>query len=935
LLPVLESTERVIRIDIPKNLNSNLIKTLGTLEEISLKIWNIIGHLNYTNKEAVKFEFDKIAGKIKYFICLLLSIHALLMNIGKIRVVKCLLRGYYECIDSEDIEVAKLIKEYVEKYVIFLDSEKLIEEERGIYETLKIEFLMLDMHSSLINNNISMAKYYESKANLAVNCKIMKNENVFNLCRTIFNDGLQLYKDEKYHDAHYFLEKCYIILENMAINTNGPENKIKLSTLIMLTKCCIKLNTVESIENANKMIKLLHVNNDNKIEAFKLQLELLEVQNLNEEEIEDVIMKIIIGIPTNFENLKQIRVILNKFSDQKPTTAKNCLFYVFNNKLNFSNKNNELAESYLISLLWMVTAQIKDLETTKKLELVKNILEISDKKFINELSSDTLNCLIIMLWSMGKKKMKEENFNEAIEWFNCCFIRFFEFKGDKETIGKIQRSLLQCCLKINDFYKFETIYSNMDQSNKVNPISLYYQFSYLVKTQKDNDIDKNNKLADILTTLGELDNENTINLLALCIIESKESKINKFDEPLKMGIEKLINKCYKNETLSSQYHSLICVSIRACVFICSKSIEIDGNIKESVDLIVKCIDQFIAISKDKVKEADLNLINDIEWLASTCYNLGIKLFENVETLGFGEIKLFNSVLKLLEVQLVKDEGKFEKWKHKSILLKCLCQKKLIKKGNLQKNMWTEIHDDMERIIWSISDEIILFEVRMLNCESLVNQSKWNEVIKMIKQSNNDIMKDTNALGLIVDILIVKACSNQIKDDDSLKIREVLDIIFIEGVFKSESQTGKTFVFKLIYHLINKLIDDKRYEDMLRNYIFLFTELSNEEDDKIRDFELEWLSGMCWNKGIELYLLQQQLDQQKQQQVGEDSGFEESELDIDIISKDVEAETDVNLIRSDNYGYKWCELGVALAVGDVRKQMLALQERLAKEVNFGI
>lgn len=819
LLPVLESTERAIRIESSINKDNQILKIMGNLEELGLKIWNLIDHFNdddvvvVGNAVGEKDEDENrdslIFCKVRYFVCLLLSIYYMILKVGGLRIIKCLLRSYYECVDLQDLDLENKFKDYIEKIIQYFENDGMLnDDEITNFNNMKIEFLILDMHSSIINNNLSMAKYYESKANLLENFKLLKRENIFNLLRTIFNDGLMIFKEDKFNESYYFFEKCYLVLEKLNIENNESELKIRFNCLTMLIKSCIKINSLESIDKATKLIKVLSNNNKdkNRIEAFKLQLELINYQKLIPEEIEDSIMKLIIGLPSNIEILNSIRIILNEFSNKEGKIAKNCLFYIFNNKLNFNDlKFLEISEQYLISLVWVIVQQIKDIHSSEKLKMVKNVLEIGDKKIIKELSKDTINCLIIMIWSQGKKRMKDEQFSESIEWFESCFMRLLINNEDSEIYGKIQRSMLQCCLKINDYKTFEEIFSTMNDKEKKNGITLYYKYSYLINNGK------NNELIPILNELNKLENSKSINLLALCVIESKDKCIE--DNVLRVSIEKLMNRCYKGGD-TEEYKTLLIVALRTCIFIYCKNIENGIDIEYSIDMIIKCIDKFIDRNCDNLTE--------IEWFSSNVYNLGLKLIES-DTFWDENVKLFGKV-----IQMLKDVKGFKEWKNKSILLKCFCQRQI-------NSDWNEIYRDTEKL--DATDEEDKIEIRMLNTESMIKLGKWNVLLKRIRQEDTKKLEIKLIIEKIVEVVKVNA-------GNPVPIRELFDIIFIEKLVSMGND--KNDAFEWLYIMLTNLLGEDSHDELLKCYVDLYNDLPGE----VGESEQNWLGGVCWNRGIE-------------------------------------------------------------------------------------
>lgn len=977
LIPILESTEKVIRMEyLPllsgskEKVSPSIKRILPSLEEVSLKLWNI---LNIKQKESEeldeegstvkpwKSEFKKLMG-LKYFVSLLLSLFAQLDVLNdkcKILSLKCLLRTYYDCIDVNNLELGKQVKEYVEKLCAYYDNNELGEEEKGYYETLKLEFLILDMQSSLLSKNISMAKFYENKANIVGKCSTMKPENLFNICRTLYNEGLKLYKEEQYYDSHYFLQRCYLILEKLNnFKDSSAESKIKVSTLIMLAKCCMKINSEESFIEARKLLKLLQLNENEKIEALKLQIELVDHQKLVNSEAGDLIMKTVITISSDVEILKQIMMVLNAYSGKRPTTAKNCLFYVFTNKIDFQNqKFREIIESYLISLLWIVTSQLKAESSLEKLNVAKNILEVGDRKLTFELSIDSANCLVIMLWSLGKKKMKEEKFKEALQWFECCFVRFLNKskESQQDTIGKIQRCILQCCLKLHDNGTFENTLRSMSELSKKNPITLYYQFVNMLENH-GKEIDKDVVL-ELLTALSQFNDSRTINLLALCVVESKNyldsnsyDKDQPFlDEPLKQAITKLLNKCNTVGTRSCD--SLVFVALRASVYIYGKNFENGlkkGDPKrmsvENVEMIEKSVDQFLYFAKENRKENNVTDINnDIEWFSSTCFNYGLLLLEN-NIFDIRGGKLFACTGRLIGSLDESDEkikNKFLKWKCKSALFQSFCERELIRQhSDHLKEKWTEIRARNQTVTEQIDTaqndkeyKDIRFQSILLINESLIICNEWTSLIKRIKYMNEygkSYTEDNQEIDAMLENIFDQTPEDDTKERDPM-IR-VLDAIFVERGFKSEFCVGTRMLFKWLHLMLTKMIENAACENKQLCYIRMFQGIlagtPSDSAGRLKDFEIEWLAGVCWNKGIKIILRSKASPETADD---EDVGMENSFLNDD---KEASAATVADPGRSmpGGNGLPWCEVAIAISgISSGELQCAGMKSLLAKLV----
>lgn len=1021
LIPILESTERAVRLEYLSDLskqndkitiNTNLRKILDALEEESLRHWNLI---NFQSKEIEQFEdwkniswmlkFKKLS-KLRYFVCLSLTIYSLL-DIGnietKLRCLKCFIKSYHEFLDIEVYDHCKAMQDYFEKICPFIDGCDMNEKEKQSYESFKIEFLILNMESAILSNDIALAKFYEDKANLTNNYGKLKPEILLNISRVLYNNGLKLFKAENFDDAKYFLEKCYLVLKKMTVGKLEiiTREKVKVATLTVLGKCCIKINTKESLLKANKTVKLLQTNDNHKIEAFKLQLEVLEFQGLtSKKEIEDSIMKLIITFSDKDTMSMQLLSILNTYSVKEPTIAKNCLLYIFNNKIDFTNKAYmPTVESYLISLIWMTTSQLKKEIFKEKFRIAQSILEMGDKKVMFDLSDETINSIVVMLWSVGKKLIKDKKYEDAILWFDCCFIRLLKKPGQsfQEMTGKIQRSMLQCCIKTNDKDQYNKILNEMCLKDKNDSISLYYQFVGKLKFDQE---ENHSESLNILNQLSQTNNMKTINLLALCVVDCNEYK-NVNTETLKKAIDQLLNKCFTVGT--GQCDDILVVALRSSVYIHGKTFEkvIDkiednfknnNNLKEIVNIIDKSVNQFYEYIKEKNKYEEF--FNDIEWFASNCYNFGLQLLTK-NILDISGIKLFKDVVKIIDLlkcdQSIDDKvrefyDKVKKWKNKSIIFESFCIRETLKVNDikLQNNEeWEEIYQinkhNIEELV-NPADQELMFQSEILIDECLINRGKWKEIndrVKFINEAGTDINKRGQEIDIIIEILIDKICRYDIVKErneydgpqlyckEEEEIKKLFDLIVLSCSKKYQIRK----VFKWVYLITEKKIEDKDYENKILGYVDLIKERladfeatgNTAKEELLEENGIEWLSSVCWNRGIELILggstvgvngyqniktkadcdsdkanSSESIENSSFSKVDEYEEFEESSINKLINVAEASDENPVKKRKLGNSltckgspkkkkagisGEKWCERGIALSVSENKRVRL--------------
>lgn len=412
---VVQSTEKLLGQEL--SLDTNLIKErkqmINNLDSSGYKLWNIM-FIKY--KECVqstvpwKIKFKKM-GILKYFACMLLSIHSLLVidESVKLRALKCFLRFYYESIDENDETYSEKLHHHLETYCSYIEKHEIISTDfKSEYQSIKIELSVLDMQSAFMINDIPMAKFYEKKANLVFNCHLLKQRSIVNICRLIYNASLKLSNENQNLDAMYFLEQSFFILEKLTSHKLeesilSPRKKLQIAILSLQTQNCINLQTEEHIPKAEHLLKLLHSLDKNNLDCLKLKIKLLERNDAPKSTANEELMKFIISMAPDTALINNLLKFLNTYSKKEPSIAYNGANYIFANKIKFQDKEgHEIGENLFISLIWMITSQLRDESPKEKIDLTRQLLDVSERKFIFKLKNDTTGS--VNFGPLGRKK---------------------------------------------------------------------------------------------------------------------------------------------------------------------------------------------------------------------------------------------------------------------------------------------------------------------------------------------------------------------------------------------------------------------------------------------------------------------------------------------------------------------------------------------------
>lgn len=670
LLPVLKSTEKSIRRD---NLKADKLKLLQDLEIKASELWNSIAIFMRDNRE----EYTSSLCYAKVFATILLSLHeSLNPSVSrKFRISECFIKTFYVCLDNDQKELAEVLKDNIDSFFNLLENlkDEYTTEEKVKYKEAKIRLSFMNIQFSLLEKNYNLCKFYESQANILENITdgYVKPIDGFNIARVFYNTGLTLFNENNLDESYIFLKKsCFVIekiIEHNDVKVLEKEENFKnlrQSSLNLLIKCCIKKEDPYSIEESQKLLNLSLKVQPNSIDPLKLLIDLYCVSHkgdtFDSEYFQSLLMKMLVSVDIS-ENYTEISRILNQYSYQHPKVTQACLTYILNNKIDDEctkekpeePKVKPIFERCLVSLVWHLSHQRKDLDPIKKISEINELLEFTERKISKKLSKECQVSIKSLLWSIGKKYYKEKKYDLALSCYDLCLHRLFISNSDTNDFSKtdtiddtdiINRSKLRIHFEENNYIEMKRVLEVISERGRTHVLTLYFDF-YIHICQ--NNVDQC-KL--ILQNIFKSNDPKSCEILALTVIDSQKQHS---DPLLFEAIELLIKKC-EDVNIKSGFNELnsakiaIPVVLRTAIHLIMNRIEeilkdqeqeilkvkevstLKKDIQHFLKLLKRIFDQTLKISTKDEAKAESIKFDEYEWISTKSYNLAIQLFKCVE-----------------------------------------------------------------------------------------------------------------------------------------------------------------------------------------------------------------------------------------------------------------------------------------------------------------
>ncbi|SMN18318.1 similar to Saccharomyces cerevisiae YIL073C SPO22 Meiosis-specific protein essential for chromosome synapsis, involved in completion of nuclear divisions during meiosis [Maudiozyma saulgeensis] len=876
-------------------------ETLLRFENLSSILWNTVSlslKANVSETALVKF-----LCKCQLFAAILLSVYNSLneKNDVALRSFNCFtttlktLMGEFKqnpdtIIDSQDT-LFKVSMAHVETYVNLLTEQKysMNKKDTSFFHKLLIEANICIFQWYIQQNDSDTAKIYLKKVDLSNLVDDIKVEMVLEVSRILYNSSLFLYNSkgtinvDVLDDVLIYLAKAfeYLTLPIEKIKSHIDFLAIRYSITILLIQCSIEKPNIspKEEEQVGNLFELLQKQYPKKPIPFQLQVKYLKKtrpENMTEL-IASIIMQMIlsIDIPNSYEILIST---INEFSQIDTKRALTSLDYLFQNKIDPIKDQKHFEQTILTR--FYITLQSKDLNETEIITQLFDFYKVMEKRISQPLSRSTVSSIVTLLWSSGKKIEKMESYVICSKFYELALEEIIS--GSYSERGKLQRALTSAYLSSNNLTKAEETLNNLSPTDLNHPLTILIKLKLLLKLKDFSNIPK------CFESLFRSSHEKSFDAFILALNEVNElpkllidgvtlffQKLNNIND----NLEKFNTKTYDVSVISLIRYTIQCVikfteeaqgalniDSPKILMLLSEPLRFLRELKTNKKLSIS-IDDSLTNTVDFTLTAD-----DIEWFASTAYNISGTLCQDDEKLkeSFEFAKTANGFLELIpysDFTFLKMYH-FSYWGYRCRFQKASIRCRLIEKGDGQdinifgdpKNM--AHNHELDNLIHDI---ISFFKTatanRSLNAEQtsdlqvLLAECFKTYVNILIIQRKMDLVENLLSIGhtenlFNLDNHFAEALIQ--KDDVPLDIRRPIIIKLI----KRNLENAEGMIDKLCYWIRCTFTDCnlKFSSDVYSIFECLLTKLKvnndlafeNSQEVKI---DIENISSICWNVGI--------------------------------------------------------------------------------------
>lgn len=781
----------------------------------------------------------KILCFVKFFACLMLSIGELMEENSlklKFRSLSCFVKTLKSCIDEKSMSLAQKIQEHADREYQVLESinENFDKTAKSEFIRNKIELFIIKMQISIIEGDIEMAKLYEERCDLSNN--EIDSKVILETSRIIFNTCLNLYEKKNYENVIYFLNK---IVDKVNSIDDIDSKSIKCSIFSLLAKSCFELKTNESLKIASNSIQLLKNIDSTSLDSFKFDIKLKRLQSVHTNEIEQSIIQMLMSVPI-ISNFKSILSIINEHSNSDPLSAIKCFEFTMTNKLDPETDQDAL-EMLLIA---MINAYIKDLLTPIdiKHEKLFKFFDISEKLFIKPICKKTSSTAVTLLWTTGKKELKNNNFEDAIHWFELILHRMIQVNEDDKS--KTQRALQNCYINIENYDEALKIYELMNDEGKKSLITQYNLFKIYME------INDEIKLMKSLKKISESNEKIAIPLLSLCAINTKSNS--------RIAIESML-KLFKKIKNQNDLEISISKTVRCVIeLILKESNELFE--KEYTNTLLTLFDEAFKFANDTIHVKNYKFSNDeLKWFASKSFNISRNCLINEDYVNgemISQISInFNNLI--IDNISIEESLRNKIWSFRAKLIEIMCTSKLT---NISSEiLWNSIRNKSLNLRVLI-DEIkivnqnrvefdkvenefkeCLMDVTLFQFQSELELSNWSSATTIVNECMN--IRCIEFDSTLINILVDEKYPDMIKSTIiSIIIEKNISNYEIEGIVLARW-------LRLLLKTSNGFNESEQACLKIIDKIIQRIRSSNSAESKLPSHEIEWLSSTCWNNGV--------------------------------------------------------------------------------------
>lgn len=517
-------------------------------------------------------------------------------------------------------------------------------------QNLLVESHICLFQSYIQRNDTETARIYLKKIEFDKLPKAVTPKTILEISRIIYNSSLHIYKkkskqsNNNLQDIISYLEQSLQFIRTFVndIKTHIDYIPLKYSILSLLTQCIIEKPQIssEDQQKVKTLLEQLQTEYPKKSIPFQLHVKFLKItkgKNMTDT-IASVIMQMIlnIDIPKNIDSLINA---INEFSEISTKHALNSLDYLFQNKID-SIKDQIIFERVILTRFY-ITLQSKNLNETEMIENLFDFYKLMEQIISKPLSITSVSSIVTLLWSSGKKIEKTESYILCSKFYELALSEIIS--GSYGDRGKLQRALINSYILSNNLPKAEEILCSLSSQDKNHPLTVLLKIKLYLALQNITEIPK------LFQNFSQSSNEMSIEVFILALNE-----VRNYPDLLIDGVTSLFKMLHSfNEGIGRigkgkwdlSVVSLIRFTIQSVLKLTEETQDsLNVNIKNIITLLKEPLKYFKELkAKNNLKvledetfsnESSFKLTaDDIEWLASTAYNVGSTLLRKETQFG--------------------------------------------------------------------------------------------------------------------------------------------------------------------------------------------------------------------------------------------------------------------------------------------------------------
>ena len=808
---------------------------------------------------------------MSYFNCFVVVMKSLVNNI----------KHDNESINEIEDEIFKITKTHID---FFTNTFVANTTDKNLQNSL-IEAYVCLFQSYIQRNDTDTARIYLQKIEIDKLPKTVTPKTILEISRIIYNSSLHIYKKNSkqlkdvLQDIIMYLDKSLLFITTFVndIKTHIDYIPLRYSILSLLIQCMIEKPQLSSEEQqrASNLLEQLQIEYPKKSMPFQLHVKFLKYtkcENMSDM-IASVIMQMILNIDIT-KNIDSLINTINEFSEISTKHAVKSLDYLFQNKIDAMN--DQIIFERVILTRFYTTLQSKNLNETEMIENLFEFYKLMEQIISKPLSRTSVSSIVTLLWSSGKKIEKTESYVLCSKFYELALKEIIS--GSYGDRGKLQRALVNSYILSNDLSKAEEILNTMSSQDKNHPLTTLLHIKLSLVLQNVTEIPK------LFQFFSQSSNEMTIEVFILALNE-----VRNYPELLIDGATLLFKLLHRlNDSIGHIGKGKWDLSIVSLIRFTIQSVlklteEVQDNLDVNIKNVITLLEEPLKYFKELKAKKDLNIledesfsnetsfnltVDDIEWFASTAYNVGSTILRKETQLrdSFECISLANKYLELIPYA----DFTFTKMYHFNYWgYRCRAQMAVIKYQMLETQLGIEIDNtpklqnlELEMLI----QDIITF-IKTAIPSNLLSTEQIDEleilVIEICHVSINVLINESK-IEAITNLLSIELIENQDDLDECLAqclinrdhVPMELRRSFIMQLIHRGLDSNKCNITKICYWIriiftdYNGKVGGSEYSVLertsgkLKGNIGTHSTRSSEEE-----LDIETISSICWNIGI--------------------------------------------------------------------------------------